>query len=150
MNITILDNYDKIIEEKTKLIANTNAIILLASGGVALFVSTSLIPIALLSGLNMIYIIKKILNNRENNNLSKKDIMFLNSLAYIYNTDYKKIKKHLNKNLLSKDNITKAYKRRAKVLHPDMINGDQKKFQELVNHKNFIDTYLKEFKYKNK
>ena len=150
MKLTILNDYDKIIEKKPTLIVNTNALILFASGGFAFFISSSLFSITLLSVLNLFYVIKKIMNNKENSNLNQKDIIFLKSLAYIYNTDYKKIKKYLNKNLLSKENISRAYKKRAKDLHPDMLTGDQKKFQDLIHHKSIVDNYLKEFKNKTK
>ena len=148
MKLTILKDYDKIIEKKPKLIVNTNALVLLASGGFAFFISSGLFSITLLSCINMIYIIKQIINKKENSNLNQKDIVFLTSLAFIYNTDYKKIKQHLNKNLLSKENITKAYKKRAKILHPDVNGGNVKLFQELVHHKNIVDDYLKNFKSK--
>lgn len=149
MNLTILKEYDNMIEKKSQLILNTNASVLIVSGVFSVFISTNLLFLTLLSGINMLYIIKKVIQKRNNNNLNKEDIKFLHSLAFIYNVDYKKLTKHLNKNLLLKENIFKAYKKRAKDLHPDVLGGNKKKFQELVYHKGIVEMYFKNFNKRN-
>lgn len=152
MKLTILDNYDKIIKEKPELIVKTNTAILTLSS-ISLLYSSSVMIVVLLSMANFVYVAKTlilVLNKKNKNKLniseySNKDLKFLASLAYLYNIDVKELNDKLSKKMLSKDNISKAFKEKAKILHPDMKSGCKFKFQELNNHKQFIDDYLFEF-----
>ncbi len=147
MKLTILENYDKIIEKKPMLVISTNSS-LLAISCVTLIFTNNILFLAILSSANMFYILKKIFFKKEDStNLKKEDIKFLNSLAFIYNTNQEKIRNNLNKSILLPENINKVYKKHARKLHPD-LGGDTKKFQELVQHKIIIDNYLKNFKSK--
>lgn len=152
MKLAILDNYDKIIKKRPGLIVKTNTTIL-ALSTISLLYSSSVIIVVLLSMANLVYVAKTlmfVLNKKKKNNLniaeySNKDLKFLASLAYLYNIEVKELNDKLSKKMLSKDNIGKAFKEKAKILHPDMKSGCKLKFQELNNHKQFIDDYLFEF-----
>ena len=50
--------------------------------------------------------------------------------------------------LENKDNIKKKYLHLSKLYHPDMQNGDTKKFQEIAKDYKILITYVDNFKFR--
>lgn len=86
---------------------------------------------------------KNTITNLDLSSYTNDDLKFLISLAYLYDIKKNEIGMKISKDMLNKKNLKKVYKEKAKILHPDKETGDNDKFQELNDNKQFIFNYLK-------
>lgn len=67
-------------------------------------------------------------NKKENNESTKRKDEVIEALEFIYKT------RNITKEMKDIKNITKQYKERAKILHPDKPTGSKEEFQILNNY----------------